>query len=407
VAGLSPYDFIPPPFGPDGTYFDAESRSPQSPAGGSSPTGTFGGLPGIPGLPSFTSIFPVSGASCKTASGDNGVCLSQTECDNQGGSKDGNCNTILFNSAGVCCSFLIKKCSDTAIRSPLMWQVPPRAANKMSCTLTFPANPGITVAGTTVGGGLTSASNDIRSCQLKVEFQSFRLTGPNPETTLCEEDYFSVTGSALSVPKLCGDAYADQHMFIPFNAEQDDITLGFFLSDASNKDWKLKITRLPCSSKDLAPVNCLQYFTRDAGQIESFNFKQETAASVRQLADQNYNMCFKRSTGYCSICYTPCPTVKNVPGFLLTKNLNDTSSATSGSKCADQLIIPGGNNGGTSSIHESVFCGGALNIDHGVANDGQICTTSDRITYMTDSSEDPSTEANNVGFCLSYIQKKC
>ena len=33
--------------------------------------------------------------------------------------------------------------------------------------------------------------------------------------------------------------------------------------------------------------------------------------------------------------------------------------------------------------------------------------TSDRITYITDDKEDPKTEENNVGFCLSYNQKKC
>jgi hypothetical protein len=38
---------------------------------------------------------------------------------------------------------------------------------------------------------------------------------------------------------------------LSFNDEQDDITLGFFLTDASNKDWKLRITRIPCSSQDL------------------------------------------------------------------------------------------------------------------------------------------------------------
>lgn len=44
----------------------------------------------------------------------------------------------------------------------------------------------------------------------------------------------------------------------------------------------------------LAPANCLQYLTKTAGSIESFNFKQEYGGSVRQLADQNYNICFKR-----------------------------------------------------------------------------------------------------------------
>ena len=43
-----------------------------------------------------------------------------------------------------------------------------------------------------------------------------------------------------------------------------------------------------------APTNCLQYFSKTAGQIESYNFRQEYGGSVRQLADQNYNLCFKR-----------------------------------------------------------------------------------------------------------------
>jgi len=48
--------------------------------------------------------------------------------------------------------------------------------------------------------------------------------------------------------------------------------------------------------KRSAPANCLQYMTKSAGQIESFNFKQDYPAAVRQLADQNYNICFKRRT---------------------------------------------------------------------------------------------------------------
>jgi len=40
-------------------------------------------------------------------------------------------------------------------------------------------------------------------------------------------------------------------VYIPFNNEQEDITLGFFLSDAANKDWKLKISRIACNSQEL------------------------------------------------------------------------------------------------------------------------------------------------------------
>lgn len=138
---------------------------------------------------------------------------------------------VKFSIIVVLLSVMIKKCSETAIRSPLMWMTPSRASSKQSCTLTFPANPGIRVAGTTIGGGLTSSSNSIRSCQIKyvplliimwhrkfkgittfrVEFENFRLAPPNPNTTVCDEDYFAAVGSTTPSQKLCGDSFTDQH----------------------------------------------------------------------------------------------------------------------------------------------------------------------------------------------------
>jgi len=400
-----PVEFFQRNVQPDAIASQIQSRRPQSGSSSSAtaPPFNFGSLPS---LPSFTRLFPVAGTKCTTGNDDVGTCLSQSECDKQGGVKDGNCGTILFNSAGVCCSFSVKKCSDTSVRSPVTWETPSRSSNTISCTLTFPANPGLSLGGTTLGSELTSASGSIRSCQLRVDFESFRLAPPNPESTVCEDDYFHVTGSLTPTPKICGDSYDDQHMYLTFNEEQDDITLGFFLSDASNKDWKLKVTRIPCSAnEDLAPANCLQYMTRSAGQIESFNFRQDNPPSVRQLANQNYNICFKRKTGYCSICLSPCPMSKNVPGFLLSKNTSNYSGAANSQQCQDQLIIPGGLSSG--DVRESVYCGAALSPKNGDRNDMQICTTSDRITYITDDKEDPKTEENNVGFCLSYNQKKC
>lgn len=95
-----------------------ESRRPQSGASSSAgaPPFNFGSLPS---LPSFTRLFPVSGSKCTTGNGDVGVCLSQTECDNQGGIKDGNCGTILFNSAGACCSCKTLKTVSNCIDSQL------------------------------------------------------------------------------------------------------------------------------------------------------------------------------------------------------------------------------------------------------------------------------------------------
>lgn len=45
----------------------------------------------------------------------------------------------------------------------------------------------------------------------RIEFMNFRLSPPNARTTECDEDYFTVVGSAIETPKLCGDSYSDQH----------------------------------------------------------------------------------------------------------------------------------------------------------------------------------------------------
>ena len=77
---------------------------------------------------------------------------------------------ILIQHCTICCDAVsVKKCSDTSVRSPVTWMTPPRSSNKISCTLTFPANPGLSVGGTTLGGELTSTSDSIRSCQLRYQ----------------------------------------------------------------------------------------------------------------------------------------------------------------------------------------------------------------------------------------------
>lgn len=83
-----------------------ESRAPQSQSQTPTTTSFLGisGFPPVSSITSFTSLFPVSGAKCVTNSGDDGVCKTQSDCDNEGGVKDGDCGTYLFRSAGVCCS---------------------------------------------------------------------------------------------------------------------------------------------------------------------------------------------------------------------------------------------------------------------------------------------------------------
>jgi hypothetical protein len=101
--------------------------------------------------------------------------------------------------------------------------------------------------------------------------------------------------------------------------------------------------------------------------------------------------------GYCGVCFTPCQTFKNVPGFLLTKSAENATSATNGSNCPDQLIIPGGSNGG--SVRESVYCGAALN--QNTTSDAPIC--SECIEHILNNATIIKKDFNQIFVYYSFI----
>ena len=78
--------------------------------------------------------------------------------------------------------------------------------------------------------------------------------------------------------------------------------LVFSLSaDASvQRSWAIKITQYSCDYINKAPEGCLQwFFGSTTGTIQSFNW-----ANKQHLADQNQNICIRRESGQCQICYT-------------------------------------------------------------------------------------------------------
>ncbi|EFX71385.1 hypothetical protein DAPPUDRAFT_308907 [Daphnia pulex] len=57
--------------------------------------------------------------------------------------------------------------------------------------------------------------------------------------------------------------------------------------------WNIKIALLPCGAFYLAPVDCLQYLTAATGRVRSFNWLDTNSTTVRQLNNQNFNICFR------------------------------------------------------------------------------------------------------------------
>lgn len=43
----------------------------------------------------------------------------------------------------------------------------------------------------------------------------------------------------------------------------------------------------------IAPQDCLQYYTSASGVIRSFNWKDIAGTATRQLANQDYKICFR------------------------------------------------------------------------------------------------------------------
>lgn len=52
-----------------------------------------------------------------------------------------------------------------------------------------------------------------------------------------------------------------------------------------------------------APNSCVQYYTGVSGTIQSFNYD---GISGRQLSNQDYTICIRTESNFCSIAYSVC-----------------------------------------------------------------------------------------------------
>ena len=106
-------------------------------------------------------------------------------------------------------------------------------------------------------------------------------------------------------------AYLDMSL-----TEADTATLAFTIGDATNNQWKIKVssvlsfqtrqfirfqvTQYSCDDECIsAQEGCFQYHRGITGTIQSYNF-----AGSAQLQGQNYKNCIRQEEGYCCIQYT-------------------------------------------------------------------------------------------------------
>jgi len=275
----------------------------------------------------------------------NGTCYTKEECSNKGGTNDGSC----ASGYGVCCTFALN-CGSTSTENNTYFES--RGSESGSCRLKIcPCNDNI--------------------CQLRLDFESFAITGPstltdtvakaifgivNPDSTgkevtnygRCLTDTFSVTSSGgNSPPAICG-TNTGKHMYVDVSGSQcNDLNMLLGASGVGNsittRSWSIRITQYSCNYANLAPEGCTEYFFgSDTGTITNYNNGGGT-----HLNDQFQKSCIRREKGNCRICYT---TVTGYSDFgisgkgtnkFFTKSCCGYGATGKKSSFRDCLIIPG------------------------------------------------------------------
>jgi len=300
----------------------------------------------LPGLSTFSVInFP--NIACN---GTNrvGTCYTAEECAERDGTAEGQC----ADGFGVCCQT----------------QIPCGGASRENNSFMMMAqvnNPPSSVC----SHKIVPLNSNI--CRIRLDFTLFNIAGPvlgtvvaaagDPATTTggaigtCNRDTFSVSSPGnLATPIICG-LNTGQHLFV------DAVTAGntatfTFNTDVVARSYDIRVIQFECGDTQGGPSDCLQYFTGPTGTVASFNFPLNTAtvgATETHLVNQHYQVCFRRESGRCRICYIPSVTVEgtanNIPAKQSSFGLSVSSNAATdpalsetdpGNCMADYLTIP-------------------------------------------------------------------
>jgi len=230
-----------------------------------------------------------------------GVCYTAQECSDLGGTQDGNC----ANGFGACCIIIVSgttgNCGGTVTANCSYIQnvdFPSAEAASQTCTYM-----------------VTKCSSEI--CQIRLDFVTTGLGQPTTGTGVCTAgDNLVITPGAGNLagtipPTLCG-TLTDQHLYVDAGTGTNGATLALTTlatnAASSTKNWRIKVSQIECSSEWRAPAGCLQYYTGVTNVFTSFNWDGTgNGAAGRQLANQNYRICFRQEEGMCKINYNESP----------------------------------------------------------------------------------------------------
>lgn len=235
-------------------------------------------------------------------------------------------------------------------------------------------------------------------CRIKYDFESFVIEAPftgtvtNPQATGstngdaigdCITDTFSIASpGSTGTPIICGDN-TGQHMWVDVSGAACQNANFHLASGLSTRQWRIKVTQYDCGTEEISgPPGCLQYYTGDTGTIQSFNFPSTDTVglSATHLSNQHYDICFRRNSMKCAICYWPSITAAD---FSTTATSTQNSFGLSNSNADDTTTQQMNQNCNTDYVVVSIF-------------PVQFC--SKKVIF----SSERSGEAERVHKCLTY-----
>merc|ERR1719162_291060 len=354
----------------------------------------------------------------------NGTCYTTEECSNKGGTNDGSC----ASGYGVCCTFSLS-CGSTIAENNTYWES----------------------GGSEVGScGVTICPCSTNICKLRLDFDSFTITGPSTLTTpvvgviagvadslmpashsgatQCATDTFSVSSpGGTSPPSICG-TNTGEHMYVDSSDQCNELSMLLGTTAVgttlATRSWTIRVTQLECGSDNLPPSGCTQYFFgSDTGTVSTYNY-----AGGFHLANQNQVQCIRREKGNCKICYTAVAyndfSVSGGTDFkFMTKSccsygangsagyydcvIIDGISSTKG-----KLLLPGNNFCGLAGLATKTTV--VITANAAIADKmATLCTKRQpfRLQFQSDNFEDAENEVakslTQIGYNLAYTMSTC
>jgi len=138
----------------------------------------------------------------------------------------------------------------------------------------------------------------------------------------------------------------------------------FGASSTNSRKYDIKILQFTCDDEMGGPPGCLQYHTALQGIVSSFNYDSSqtsiATSTTIHLSEQHYAICFRRGSGYCSICFTPNILTTSASSAFGLSNAAIASNlpAVQDTSCSlDYLVIPGGTTSSTIANSATVTAG--------------------------------------------------